>query len=213
MDNNGQGTGQENTGAGESQGAGTAGAGTGQGTGAPQGGQGQGQQGSQGQQGADGGKGNAPTGTPLEGYEFKAPEGVQLDKAALDGFLPLAKEMGLTAEAAQKLVDYQAGLMQSQAQSYIDQQAKWQDDIKADPEFGGAKFDESLRQAKAVVEHIGPEFKDFLNASGMGNHPVIFRALAKLGPKFATDKVVSGESRNPGGTTKTEDVFFPSMKK
>lgn len=210
---NEQGTGQENTGAGESQGAGTTGTNAGQGAGAPQGAQGQGQQGEQGQQGANGSQGTQTQGTPLDGYEFKAPEGVELDKAALGEFLPLAKEMGLNAEQAQKLVDLQARFTQQQAQSYVDQQAKWVDDIKADADFGGAKFDESLRQAKAVVDFVGPEFKEFLNTSGMGNHPVIFRALAKLGPKFASDKVVTGESRNPGGDVKTEDVFFPSMKK
>jgi hypothetical protein len=208
MDANGQGTGQGTTTAGESQGAGNAGNGAGQG--ATQGAPGTGDQG---QQGTPGSQGSQPQSTPLEGYEFQAPEGAELDKAALDGFLPIAKELGLSAEAAQKLVNYQATLVQQQAQGYVAQQAKWAEDAKVDPDFGGAKFDESLRQAQAVVEFIGPEFKEFLNASGMGNHPQMFRALAKLGPKFAADKVVSGESRNPGGGAKTEEAFFPSMKK
>lgn len=216
---NEQGTGQDNTGAGESQaGTGQPGAGQGQqGTQGAQGAQGaqgdQGQQGQQGQQGTDGGKNQGAQGTPLDGYQFKAVDGVELDKGALDAFLPVAKELGLTAEQAQKLVDLQSGFVKQQAQGYIDQQAKWVEDIKNDPEFGGAKFDETIRLGKAAVEFAGPEFKDFLNASGMGNNPFVVKALAKFGTKFATDKVVGGESRNPGGETKAEDVFFPSMKK
>lgn len=208
-------TGQGNTGAGESQGTGTPGAGAGQpAAGTPQGTPATGTpaNGQQGQQGADGQGKAAPEGTPLESYEFKAGD-IELDKGALDAFKPVAKELGLTGEQAQKLVDLQSSFVQQQAQAFVDQQVTWVEDIKNDPEVGGPKFEESVRVAKAAVDAAGPEFKTFLLQSGMGNHPLVFKAMLKFGAQYASDKPVVGESRNPGGTGNAENVFFPSMKK
>lgn len=51
-----------------------------------------------------------PQGAP-ERYEFTAPEGSELDAAVTDAFAGVAKELNLTQEAAQKVVDKMAPLM------------------------------------------------------------------------------------------------------
>lgn len=174
-----------------------------------QGGQdgGQSQQGAQGQQGS---KGEAAF-DPLT-HEFTAPEGVTLDQAELASFRPLVKELGLNTEQAQKLVDARAAMVQTQVQAWQDTQAKWVEEIKSDPVVGGPKFEEAQRRVTAAMNYINdPALKELLNTSGWGNNPVLFKAFAKLGERFATDKVETG-NRNPNaGEADTAKVFFPNM--
>src|SRR5262245_60440079 len=54
-----------------------------------------------------GGNAQAKPGAP-EKYEFKAPEGVTLDTGLVNDFTPLAKELGMSQDAAQKVVDLYA---------------------------------------------------------------------------------------------------------
>ena len=146
-------------------------------------------------------------------YDFKAPEGMELDGKAVEQFKPLAKELGLKADGAQKLVDFYGNQLKAQAQAHAEMQQAWVSEVTSDPEYGGAKLEESKALAKAAMDHIGdPKLKEFLDTSGLGNHPMLFRAFAKFGKQFAEDSILRGNS-NPGGGTKTEDVFFPSMKK
>lgn len=64
--------------------------------------------------------GDKPEGAP-EKYEFQAAEGVELDTEALKEFEPVARELNLTNEQAQKLVDAYpkilAGVQQRQAEA------------------------------------------------------------------------------------------------
>lgn len=146
-------------------------------------------------------------------YNFKAPEDMPLDGKAVEQFKPLAKELGLKADGAQKLVDFYANQLRAQAQAHQEMQQTWVAEVTNDPEYGGAKLEESKVLAKAALDHIGdPKFVEFLNTSGLGNHPMLFRAFAKFGRQFAEDSVHRGNS-NPGDGQKLEDVFFPSMKK
>ncbi|MCV5473515.1 peptidase, partial [Escherichia coli] len=58
----------------------------------------------EGDQPAEKKEGDKPEGAP-EKYEFQAAEGVELDADALKDFEPVARELNLTNEQAQKLVD------------------------------------------------------------------------------------------------------------
>lgn len=66
-------------------------------------------------------KEETPPGAP-EKYAFTAPEGQELDTSALAQFEPVARELNLTQEQAQKLVDVYpkvlAGVQQQQAESW-----------------------------------------------------------------------------------------------
>ena len=67
-----------------------------------------------------------------EKYEFAAPEGQALDANALAVFEPIAKELGLTQEQAQKLVDIYPQIQQQQAEAWSKQVADWGEQVKAD---------------------------------------------------------------------------------
>src|SRR5690606_10660949 len=74
-----------------------------------------------------------------EKYELKLPEGSPLDKAAVEQFEATAKELGLTNEQAQKLIEHNSQLLakhvESQIQAHTEQVTKWADAVKADPEI------------------------------------------------------------------------------
>lgn len=144
-------------------------------------------------------------------YEFKMPEGMELDKALADQFVPLAKEMKLTPEQAQKFADLHASALQRQQEAFAQAQAAWVDEVKGDKEIGGDKLNETLANAKRAVDFIGdPQLTQLLNETGFGNHPVLVRAFNKIGKQLAPDGFVGG-NRVPSGEKDPAKALFPNM--
>lgn len=130
-----------------------------------------------------------------EKYEFKAPEGTQLNPEVIGKFEGVAKELGLSQEAAQKVVDAMAPqLAAAQAAQFETVKTEWADSARTDKEFGGDKLNENLAVAKKALDTFGtPELRTLLNDTGLGNHPEIIRAFYRAGQK------ISGSNFVPGG--------------
>ncbi|HCH6765088.1 TPA: peptidase [Serratia marcescens] len=141
-----------------------------------------------------------------EKYEFSAPEGQELDANALAVFEPIAKELGLSQEQAQKLVDIYPQIQQQQAEAWSKQVADWGEQVKADKEIGGDKFNASVGAAQRALDQFGnTELREYLNASGLGNHPALVRFCAKVGKAMAEDTfVVPGQ----GGQRSAADILY-----
>lgn len=141
-----------------------------------------------------------------EKYEFSAPEGQELDANALAVFEPIAKELGLSQEQAQKLVDIYPQIQQQQAEAWSKQVADWGEQVKADKEIGGDKFNASVGAAQRALDQFGnTELREYLNASGLGNHPALVRFCAKVGKAMAEDTFVVP---NQGGQRSAADVLY-----
>lgn len=136
-----------------------------------------------------------------EKYEFKAPEGTHLDPAVAEKFSAVAKELNLSQQAAQKVVDELApALASAQREAFTKVVDGWVGEAKADKEFGGENFDANLAIAKEGLNFVGsPKLVQFLNQSGLGNHPEIIRAFYKVGQAISEDSHVSGTTRPAGG--------------
>lgn len=150
-----------------------------------------------------------------EKYEFKAPEGVKLDEAVLGEFTPLAKEMGLTQENAQKLVDLyakvQAANSEASTKAWADLQAEWTNKTKTDKEFGGEKLMENVSIAKKAIEAFGtPELSEALTVTGVGNHPEFVRFFYKVGKEIGNDKLSFGKAG--GQAPDPAKILFPNQK-
>ncbi|HEC0985744.1 peptidase [Klebsiella pneumoniae] len=131
-------------------------------------------------------------------YEFQAGEGVELDGEALKDFEPVARELNLTNEQAQKLVDAYpkilAGVQQRQAEAWQAQTEQWAADVKADKEIGGDKLTANLGVAQRALDTFGtPALKEYLNGTGLGNHPELVKAFVKVGKAMSEDGVVTGK--------------------
>lgn len=158
-------------------------------------------------------KDGKPQGAP-EKYDLKVPDGMTLDETAFADFEPIARELNLSNEQAQKLADLYSKrtteLVQKQQETWKETTAKWVDDVKADKEIGGQNLDVSVRHAQAALTKFGtPELRAQMDATGMGNHPELVRVFARIGKAMAEDTFV--QSSRDGTQVDPAKKLFPSM--
>lgn len=128
--------------------------------------------------------------------ELKLPEGMKPDEALLGGFRPLAKELGLKQEQAQQLVDLyvsrqQAALEEARANQNVAVRA-WIEDVRKDPELGGAAFEKNVSVAlQAAQKFGGAGLLEVLEKSGLGSHPEVVRAFYRMGRLMQPDQAAA----------------------
>jgi len=160
---------------------------------------------------------------------FKAPEGMQLDEAALNNALPLFKEAKLDQATAQKFVDLYAAQVKAAgeagAKAWEDVKAKWQGDLKTSladsKEFTGAQYGgERLKEvqslaAKAIDAYGGedaPALREHMKLYALGDFGPMARFMARAGRTVTEDSSVRGAD-GAGAAPRLADNAYPSMKK
>lgn len=148
-------------------------------------------------------------------YDLKMPDGVNLDAEMLAALGPEFKELGLSNRDAQRLADKfiaaQTARMTKQAEDWAATTQGWVDEARRDPEIGGAKWDASAAAAAGVVDRFGsPGLREYLNASGAGNHPELIRLLAKVGAAIGEDNPALSESPGGGGKQDAASTLYPN---
>lgn len=160
-------------------------------------------------------KPNNPPENPINApdkYDFKVSEGQQLDVTSVKAFEPIARELDLSNEQAQKLVDlYGAKIMpqviKQQAEQWQQQIDSWVKTVNDDQQLGSI---ESINHAQKALEKFGsPDLKQYLNDTGLGNHPELIRVFANIGQAMAEDNMVTG---NNNGQISAADVLFGDSK-
>jgi hypothetical protein len=140
-----------------------------------------------------------------DAYTLTAPEGAALDAAGVEMFTPLFKEAGLSNELAQKLVNAQATY---QAQLAAKQSETWLAEAKADKEIGGDKFDAASKNAQAAFAKFAtPELKQFMETTGLGNHPGLLRMFAKIGAASQEDSTFIKGAGGAGEKSAAETLY------
>ena len=124
--------------------------------------------------------------------DFTLPEGMEVDELGLEKVTPLFKELGLTQENAQKLIDAYAEQIQAGSQKQMDDFTQlmndWREQSANDKEFGGEKFEENVKLAKSAINKYGtPELKQLLEDHGVGNHPEMIRFMVRVGQTLKED--------------------------
>ena len=143
-----------------------------------------------------------------EKYEFNtkvadAPD--ELDPEVLTAFGEVAKDLDLSQEAAQKVLDKVAPVIQAkQAKALEVAKADWVSNSQTDEEFGGEKLNDNLEIAKTALDAFGNDaLKSLLVETGFGNHPEIIRFMYRAGKAISEDSYVGNSegadySRNSG---------------
>lgn len=160
----------------------------------------------------------APTTPPAEvqevDYTFEMPEGIDLDKAGVDEFTAIAKELKLPKDAADKLVGLEVKRLQKAQQDHVTLVESWAEQVKVDQEIGGDKLAENLAVARKAVDAFGsPGLKDLLNSTGLGNHPEVVKAFFKAGKAISEDGFVRGAPKSPATESDLAKSLFPSMQR
>lgn len=150
-------------------------------------------------------------------YEkFTIPEGFDYDDGKVSEFTALARELNLSQEQAQKLVDLHVRHWLGFEEQTKAQAEEWRKQTMNDPEFGGQKFMQSLQDAHRFVSAFGGEkLRIALDATGAGNHPEIFKAFALAGRLLGEDRLVKGAGAAPAGGGTFADLantLYPDMK-
>ena len=143
-----------------------------------------------------------PEGAP-ETYEFNtkvadAPD--ELDPEVITAFGEVAKELDLPQDAAQKVIDKVAPVMQARQAKMVEQvREDWANESKADQEFGGENLNANLEIAKSSLKEFGTDaLKSLLQESGLGNHPEVIRFMYRAGKAISEDAYVgNSQGANP----------------
>jgi len=160
--------------------------------------------------------GDKPAGAP-EKYEFKAPEGTTFDPVLLGEFESVARDLNMTNEAAQKLVETMgpkvtAQVVAAQQAQFQQMNNGWIEATKTDKEFGGDKLTENLAVAKKALDATAtPELRTLLNETGLGNHPEVIRHFLKIGKALSEDGFVPGGTA-PNSGKSAAAVLYPNQK-
>jgi hypothetical protein len=146
-----------------------------------------------------------PQGAP-EKYEFKTHEGFEFDSQVLEVFGNVAKELNLTQDSAQKVLDTMAPKLQERQNQQLQTiRNEWVQNTRADAEFGGEKLDANLSVARKALDAFGTkELRSLLNDSGLGDHPEVIRFMYRAGKAISEDRFVAGSQ---GGKVAAPQTF------
>ncbi len=138
-------------------------------------------------------------------------EDMEVDQVLLGALSPAMKEAGLTGKQANTLAKAFAAHQVAQAEQWGQTVQQWAKDAQADPEIGGVNWDTTRANAVKFVNQFGtPGLKEYLNATGAGNHPEVIRIMAKAGAAISEDQPTGG---NQGGQARDAvNVLYPDDK-
>lgn len=157
-------------------------------------------------------------GAPEKYEDFKLPEGYKLDDKVADTVSKTFKELGLSQEAGQKLIDIYAENSIQAAQAPYDLWAKTQTDWvgEIDNRFGSKAETMRTDINKAIDTAItSPKlrgaFREALDLTGFGSNPDAFEALSIFAKPFLEGTPVRGGAPSKEGTKAPASDSRPSI--
>lgn len=158
--------------------------------------------------------GDKAQGAP-EAYEFKMPEGYELNADLAGEFGNWAKELGLPQDKAQAAADLGVKLVEQalvkQQEAHTAQVAEWRKATETDKEIGGPALAENLSFAARAIDTFAPELREVFDQTGMGNHPALVKAFIRIGKAISEDQLVGGARQSAAAETDPAKRLFPNM--
>lgn len=143
-------------------------------------------------------------------YALKMPDGVPLDEKLLEAVAPTFKELGLSHKQAQSLADKFIAHQTAQAEQWGQTVEGWANQARQDPEIGGVKWDNTVQAATSVVRRFGNEgLREYLNASGGGNHPEMIRFMAKVAAVIGEDRSATSDNLGKPVAPDRVGILYP----
>lgn len=144
-----------------------------------------------------------------EAYEFDHPTVEDLSDAHRAAYNEAFREMGLSQEAVNRLLETEARIaeeLQTQGQETMQaQRDEWLEAAKADKELGAdwALTEKRAGFAMKQIAENDPDFADLLNDTGLGDHPTLLKAFARLGQYMSNDRFDDGDSSKDDVSTES----------
>lgn len=157
---------------------------------------------------AEGDAGDAPLLTPEkepeeakgapENYgDFSMPEGFTLEGEELEGAVALFRELDLTQDQAQKLIDqYTERVLagkEAELNALAAKRKEWRSEIRQRPGFAQER-ELALKGMRAVI--TDPDEKALFEDSWMSDHPALWKVFTKIGRMVQEDSLPKGSGGN-----------------
>lgn len=153
-----------------------------------------------------------PDGAPETYEDFTFPDGFEAVEAKIEAFKEIAKDANLTQADAQRLMDIHAEMTAEYSAKLAEEwntvRKNWAKEAKSDKEYGGQKFNESMRAAKRALDTYGsPELIKTINETGIGDNPEFVRLMVKVGQTLGEDSTITGKGVGDVETDRAKKLF------
>ena len=160
----------------------------------------------------------APVQIVPEAYKFEAPKDRPLSDALVAAATPIFKDLGLSQDNAQKLVDFYNKSVDDFTKQQIEGvnklRTQWMDEIRADKELGGNLDNvraEIGRLKERLPEDVRNSFNEAMNFTGAGDNPAFVRAFFKIAQLVNEGRPVAGTNPSPAGQSASGTTQRPTM--
>lgn len=130
---------------------------------------------------------------------IQLPEGMKIDEGTMQELGAVCREHGLSQKVFSSLVEKMSPVLeQRQAARLNDLRKQFLDEGRADPDMGGARWKETMRDASAAYRKFASkDAQKLLEATGLNCHPAIIRMFRDINAQISDDAVVRGRSVGP----------------
>lgn len=138
---------------------------------------------------------------PDEGdFDIALPDGAVPDVEAMGILKGIAKETGLSKEQAQQLADAHMNAMRRYDEQRISSGLatieKWENEIKAHPEFGGANLEKNTEAARLMIQKYGsPRLRQEFSEMGVLSHPEFAFMLMRMSRDLSEGESIGGSGQ------------------
>jgi hypothetical protein len=150
--------------------------------------------------------------TPEEYEKFKIPDGQEYLEDQAQEFSEIAKDLKLSQEQAQKLVDLQVRINQKYSDQLNETSEKWLTESK---NTFGNKFNNVLSTASKGLDFaFGDDVgfvKEVLNNTRLGNNQAFIKGFYNIGKQVQESGFVAG-SGNTAPSKTTAEILYPNSK-
>jgi len=148
-----------------------------------------------------------------EKYDVELGDDTSLEESDLERIAAEARELGLSNEECQGLVDLEDRVTKQFQERQMDHvkevRSTWIKEAETDKEIGGENFKENLELSKRVIDKFGSDdFKKLVTDTDFGNHKEVIRIFVRVGKLMGEDNLVHSNTP-PGGKDKSpEEILF-----
>ena len=149
-------------------------------------------------------------GAPEKGYEFKdSPESaVHFDDETRSAFADVAKELNLSQEAAQKVIDKMEPALVRRVETL---RKTWAEASQTDAEFGGQNFKQNVKAIRRTyMATTTPELRAAFASAGLDSNPEVLRHFFRLSKVLSDGKFVTSQGARDNGAG-SEHQFYTGM--
>jgi hypothetical protein len=131
-----------------------------------------------------------------QGYDLTEIVPAEYDQTVVDQFKKKAHESGMSEDAVKKMAAWYRELETANIKKMEDarQQQSGMGILQLKQEFG-LNFDREVNNARKALEaYTDSNFRKYMDESGLGNHPALVKAFAKIGRELSEDRLVQSET-------------------